>query len=186
MKKTILNFILIVCVSWASQPPPPRMQASSFVEQKGLQDVALSPLGLHIQDTLLYTPRDIRARFGSPDSTQEQKTCVWVDKDVCKAISMDSVYFYMDKIVTFHATGKKYGLSFLEITGGRVGDLSIGMARNEIDSVFGKVEMKGGREVRTFGENDQYELWLDFESDRLVRITPDWSRASLEMLGVYH
>lgn len=172
MKKSILILILTVCATWAFQPP--YMQDS--VPQKSLQNVALCPLGLPIRDTLLYTPQNIRARFGSPDSAQEQKTLM----------GKDSIYFYRNTIITFHATGHVYYLSFLEITGGRIGDLSIGMTRGKIDSTYGRIGMMDGREIRTFGDDDQYELWLDFESDKLVRITPNWSRASLEIMGIYH
>ena len=133
-----------------------------------LQEIAFNPLGINVGQMRSIGPEGIRKIFGAPRDTMIDTT----SHAVC--------YRYRDKEISFMGNS----VFFLEIYGGKVGCLRIGMSKDRFEEKFGPIfslDSAGyGIEIKTYYDEygkRKFKLNIEFRNNKIVRIIPDLGEA---------
>jgi hypothetical protein len=179
MKKVILSFALMVLIGCGTTRPG--LQTETMIgREQCLQDIAFRPLGIDIQGKLLHTPQEIQARFGRPDSVQMQDLA-----SSTGVIGQTITYSYKKGMIFTFMTMKNLSCLYsLEVTGGKMGCLKIGMSKDVFESEYGPIGIEDGTGIENrsyFDDNGtKFGLILEFKANKLVKITPEWD----EVFGI--
>jgi hypothetical protein len=154
MRKEILTVLMLAAVGYCSA-----------CGDSCLQEIAFNPFGINVGQMRSIGPEGIRKVFGAPCDT------------VKDTISNTLCYKYKDKEFSFMGNS----VFLLEVFGGEMGCLKMGMSKKRFERDFGPLFSLGlassGIETRSYADDHgkEFKLNLEFEKNRLVRVVPDWS-----------
>jgi len=154
MRKEFVIVLMLVAVGYCSA-----------CNDSCLQEITFNPLGINVGQMRSIGPEGIRKMFGAPRDT------------VMDTLSNTLCYKYKDKEFSFMGNS----VFLLEVFGGEIGCLKIGMTKKRFERDFGLLFTLGsassGFETRSYSDDSgkEFKLNLEFENNRLVRVVPDWS-----------
>jgi hypothetical protein len=166
MKKILLSAVIVSLLIGCAGVRP----VLKYDRDQCLQDIVYKPLGIDVKNTRYHPIQEIRNRFGRPDSVQDQN-----DAYFGKTVT----YFYKNKILTFKVMDTSSCLTFIDVIGGKVGCLKIGMSKDDFEAEYGSTMVEGmtGLEIRNYSLEEgeiQFRLMLEFKDNKLIRVSSSW------------